>query len=113
MVTLQHMINEHAHAHEHEQAHFLPSAALMSYFLKSKECDIDFGQIEIIYKQMLNNELNLTELESIATIQDIVKKSTLLCQKQSGDPRTVKLWKTHFKMAKFLFLLLFSEGVGD
>ena len=62
------------------QAHFLTPAALM-YFLKSIECDIDFGQIEIIYQKMLNNELNLRELESTATIQDIVKKLTLLCQK--------------------------------
>ena len=79
----------------------------MSYFLKSRECDIDFGQMEIIYKQMLDNE---TELESSATIQDLVKKkSTLL----SDDARTVKLEKTYFKMAKFIFLFFFSERVGD
>ena len=107
--TVTHLIIGQAYSRA-LQAHFLTSGALMSYFLKSIECDIDFGQIEIIYKQILNDELNLTELESNATIQDIVmkNKSTLLCQKNLRNPRTVKLWKTYFKMANlFLFFIIF------
>ena len=46
-------------------------------------------------------------------LQDVVKKVDEIMSRNEDDSRTIKLWKTYFKMAKVLCLFLFSERVGD
>ena len=66
-----------------------------------------------IHKELLKNEANFIELDKNLQLQDVVKNVDEIMSRKEDDSRTIKLWKTYFKMPKVLCLFLFSEHVGD
>ena len=113
--TVVHMMAGHAYSRA-LRAHFLTSPALVSFFTSNGEFDIDLDFVEKIHKELLKNEAHFIELDKNLQLQDVVKNVDEIMSRNEDNFRTIKLWKTYFKMAKVLlsfFIFRTCWGLGS